>query len=172
MSAFEFERGAGESRAVWRVTAMAHWACTIKRALAVVIVIAVLAALAACGQQAQPPEVIRPVRTLVAGYGATDAANVYPGEVKPRIESRLGFRVGGKIFERLVGNIQDDRFPVIRQQLDLDLLGLRVDRHHALGDEIEAILLLAALGTDLNQFDRSFICHDMHPLLIIDEVNN
>ena len=82
---------------------MAHWACTIKRALAVVIVIGVLAALAACKPQAQAPEVIRPVRTQVVALGSADAAATYPGEVRPRIESRLGFRVGGKLIERQIG---------------------------------------------------------------------
>ena len=143
MSAFEFERGAGESRAVWRVTAMAHWACTIKRALAVVIVIAVLAALAACGQQAQPPEVIRPVRTLVAGYGATDAANVYPGEVKPRIESRLGFRVGGKLIDRRVDVGQTVKAGEVLARLDAQDLALAQTAARAQLDAARTDLALA-----------------------------
>ncbi len=122
---------------------MAHWACTIKRALAVVIVIAVLAALAACGQQAQPPEVIRPVRTLVAGYGATDAANVYPGEVKPRIESRLGFRVGGKLIDRRVDVGQTVKAGEVLARLDAQDLALAQTAARAQLDAARTDLALA-----------------------------
>lgn len=64
-----------------------------------------LLALAACGEKPQPaaaPEAPRLVRTLVVGTAATAGAVRYSGEVRARHETTLGFRVGGKLVERLV----------------------------------------------------------------------
>ncbi|MEI7444478.1 MAG: efflux RND transporter periplasmic adaptor subunit [Burkholderiales bacterium] len=47
----------------------------------------------------EPP---RPVRTMVVQPQSTAVAIQLPGEVRPRIESRLGFRVGGKLSQRTV----------------------------------------------------------------------
>lgn len=60
------------------------------------------ALLAACSKDAPPPEDVRPVRvvTLAAGSGGERLA--LSGDVRPRYESQLGFRVGGKIVERKV----------------------------------------------------------------------
>ncbi len=64
-----------------------------------------LSGLAACGREAAPAEVVeppRPVRTIVVQSAAADAAWSLAGEVKPRIEVRYGFRVGGRVLERRV----------------------------------------------------------------------
>jgi len=58
--------------------------------------------LAACGKQAEPAKVERPASTIVVGAEASDSGNVYSGEVHARYETVLGFRIGGKIVERLV----------------------------------------------------------------------
>jgi RND family efflux transporter MFP subunit len=59
--------------------------------------------LVACSRNtAVEQEDIRPVRTLVVGPSEVDTASTWAAEIKPRVESRLGFRVGGKIVERLV----------------------------------------------------------------------
>src|SRR5690606_7373643 len=60
--------------------------------------------LAGCNGQAAPPppEAVRPVRTLVVEERAISHALSLPAEVRPRIEVRYGFRVGGKIAERKV----------------------------------------------------------------------
>ncbi len=47
-------------------------------------------------------EVVRPVRTEVLTLRQIDLIGVFPGEVRPRIESQLAFQVGGKLVERLV----------------------------------------------------------------------
>ncbi len=66
------------------------------------ILLAVLA-LAACDREPpQRPEAIRPVRVVVVEAQASHRLLSYPGEVRPRIESRYGFRVGGKLSQRLV----------------------------------------------------------------------
>ncbi|MDB5797604.1 MAG: efflux transporter periplasmic adaptor subunit [Paucimonas sp.] len=58
--------------------------------------------LAACGKPAEKVEDVRPVRAIVLAPQATTVLAEYPGEVRPRIESRLGFRVPGKITLRKV----------------------------------------------------------------------
>jgi RND family efflux transporter MFP subunit len=58
--------------------------------------------LAACSKDAPPPEDVRPVRALTLAAGAVQASAEFSGDVRPRYESRLGFRVGGKISARKV----------------------------------------------------------------------
>ena len=58
--------------------------------------------LAACSRPEAAPEPIRAVKVLTVGASDASSRLEYAGEVRPRIESRLGFRVGGKITRRLV----------------------------------------------------------------------
>ena len=58
--------------------------------------------LAACSKPAPAPEPIRAVRVLTVGMDAIAAGYEYSAEVRPRIESSLGFRVAGKITKRSV----------------------------------------------------------------------
>jgi RND family efflux transporter MFP subunit len=61
------------------------------------------ALLAACNKEAaQPANVERPALTMVVGAQAADSGSVYSGEVRARYETVLGFRIGGKLVERLV----------------------------------------------------------------------
>lgn len=69
-------------------------------ALALALMLA--GSLAACSKPAPKVEEIRPVRVLRTAAQPVDAVAEFPGEVRPRIESRLGFRVGGKIIARKV----------------------------------------------------------------------
>jgi len=62
-----------------------------------------IAALLACGKAEAPEaEAVRPVRTWVVQPQQVDAVGAFPGEVRPQVESPLGFRVAGKLIERLV----------------------------------------------------------------------
>ena len=56
----------------------------------------------ACSKEEPKPEAVRPVRVAVLAEGAAGASADFSGEVRPRIESRLGFRVAGKITAREV----------------------------------------------------------------------
>jgi membrane fusion protein, multidrug efflux system len=58
--------------------------------------------LAACGAPPPPKEAVRPVQLTQVTIGAADNASVFAGEVKPRHEADLGFRIGGKIVARSV----------------------------------------------------------------------
>jgi RND family efflux transporter MFP subunit len=65
--------------------------------------ISILAAtLAACSKPAEKVEDIRPVRAIKLASSDIDVNAEFSGEVRPRVESRLGFRVGGKIVSRKV----------------------------------------------------------------------
>ena len=64
---------------------------------------ATLAVLGACTEAAPPkPEDVRTVRVLTVGAMEASRRAEYAGEVRARHETRLAFRVGGKIVERLV----------------------------------------------------------------------
>ncbi|MES2069556.1 MAG: efflux RND transporter periplasmic adaptor subunit [Pseudomonadota bacterium] len=58
--------------------------------------------LSACSKPAEKTEDIRPVRAIKLAAGNVDVATEFSGEVRARVESRLGFRVGGKIVARKV----------------------------------------------------------------------
>jgi multidrug efflux system membrane fusion protein len=62
-------------------------------------------ALVACAPKDEPIAKVdppRPVRTMVVQPAAAAQTVQLPGEVRPRVESRLGFRVGGKLASRSV----------------------------------------------------------------------
>jgi membrane fusion protein, multidrug efflux system len=58
--------------------------------------------LAACGKKQEATEPVRAVRTMTIGQLAGATTREYAAEVHARIESRLAFRVGGKITKRPV----------------------------------------------------------------------
>ena len=61
-----------------------------------------LVLLAACSKPVEKTDDIRPVRAMKLVAADADATAEFSGDVRPRIESRLGFRVGGKIVARKV----------------------------------------------------------------------
>ena len=66
----------------------------------------VLPLLMACGEKTPPAEKIdtgpKLVKAMKVGAGGTAQEEVYSGDVRARIETQLGFRVGGKLVERMV----------------------------------------------------------------------
>jgi len=62
----------------------------------------VLATLSACSREEAPPEPVRAVKIITVGAQGLQTDAVYAGEVRARVESRLGFRVGGKLTHRAV----------------------------------------------------------------------
>ncbi len=58
--------------------------------------------LAGCSKPVEKTEDIRPVRAIVLAADKVDVIAEFPGEVRARVESRLAFRVGGKIVARKV----------------------------------------------------------------------
>ena len=72
--------------------------------LAPPLLLAVLfsALMAGCSKQAAAPEPERAVRTQLVSTGTASASHEYAAEVKARVESRLSFRVSGKLLSRAV----------------------------------------------------------------------
>ena len=58
------------------------------------------AALAGCGKPDSTPESVRPVQLVQVTLGAMAETAGFAGEVKPRHETDLAFRIGGKIAAR------------------------------------------------------------------------
>ncbi|HYW58078.1 MAG TPA: efflux RND transporter periplasmic adaptor subunit [Polaromonas sp.] len=56
--------------------------------------------LAACSKSAPPEEPVRAVKVMTVGVDSFNTGHEFAGEVKARVESRVGFRVGGKIIKR------------------------------------------------------------------------
>lgn len=69
-------------------------------ALRYLFLVASVASLMACSRPAPPEEPVRAVKLLTVGVGAMQSSLEYAGEVRARVESRLGFRVAGKIVQR------------------------------------------------------------------------
>ena len=61
-----------------------------------------IALLGACGKPAEKAEDVRPVRAILLDPQKISVIAEFPGEVRARVESRLGFRVPGKIVARKV----------------------------------------------------------------------
>lgn len=59
-------------------------------------------ALTGCGGKTADTPAIRPALVFKIGEGAGIDAEVYPGEVRARVEADMAFRIGGKIVSRLV----------------------------------------------------------------------
>eukprot|EP01041_Mallomonas_annulata_P037427 gene37427-60725_t len=60
----------------------------------------VLNTLVACSKTEAPKEPLRSVKLLTVSGSALDVAGEYSAEVRARVESRLGFRVAGKLVQR------------------------------------------------------------------------
>jgi membrane fusion protein, multidrug efflux system len=78
-----------------------------RRPLSMVLGLSVLTVLAACSKPEPQPEPIRAVRTQKVSTGSATAQQEYAAEVKARTETRLSFRVGGKLMSRSV-NVGDE----------------------------------------------------------------
>lgn len=115
-------------------------------AYAAPLALAVLALLAGCGKPAPRTEEVRPVRAIVLAAGNGGERIEFSGDVRARYESRLGFRVGGKIVERKVdvGAIVKDGQVLMR----LDPQDLRLAEAQA-----RASLRAAETERDLAQAD-------------------
>ncbi|MEI8155525.1 MAG: efflux RND transporter periplasmic adaptor subunit [Burkholderiales bacterium] len=74
--------------------------------------------LSGCSRPVPSEEPIRAVKVLTVGVEGMRAGGEFAGEVRARVESRLGFRVGGKIVRRQVELGQRVRAGEILAQLD------------------------------------------------------
>lgn len=86
--------------------------------IAVAASVSLLALLAACSKPAPAPEPVRAVKIHTVGASGLTAGYEYSGEVRARVESRLGFRVAGKLVKRQAEVGQRVKAGQILAQLD------------------------------------------------------
>ena len=98
---------------------------------ALIVALAGITALAACSKTETAPDPMRAVRTLTISPQTAGGAYEYAGEVKARTESRLSFRVGGKMLKRLVDLGDTVKAGQVLAQLDPQDLRLGQDAARA-----------------------------------------
>jgi len=113
----------------------------------------------ACSKPAPAPEPLRAVRTVVVEPSSAGGSFEYAGEIRARVESKLSFRVGGKVLERSV-----DPGAVVRpgQVLArLDARDLRLGQDAAIAAVASADVNLQQAQADFNRYrdlrDQGFI---------------
>jgi RND family efflux transporter MFP subunit len=104
---------------------------------------AMLSFVAGCSKPVEEAEEVRPVRAMVLTADNVDVVAEYPGEVRPRVESRLGFRVGGKIAARKVDVGSAVKRGQVLMQLDAQDLQLLQAQSNANLKAAESNLALA-----------------------------
>ncbi len=89
------------------------------------------ALLVGCSRPTPAEEPIRAVKVLTVGAGTLQSALEFSGEIRPRVESRLGFRVGGKLIKRQVELGQRVKAGQVLAQLDAQDYQLAADAAQA-----------------------------------------
>jgi multidrug efflux system membrane fusion protein len=89
-----------------------------KRQRSIALAVSLLILLAGCSKPAEKTEDARPVRVMLVSADSADVNAEFAGEVRARVESRLGFRVGGKITARKVDVGTTVRRGQVLMQLD------------------------------------------------------
>ena len=110
------------------------------------LLVAGVALLAACTKPEVAPDPVRAVRTLTVVAQSAGGTVEYAGEVRSRTESRLGFRVGGKIVRRNAELGSTVKAGQVLAQLDAQDLRLGQD-------SARAALLAAQANHELAQAD-------------------
>lgn len=87
--------------------------------------------LVGCSRPAPPPEPVRAVKLVTAVPAGAGEAPVFAGDVRAQVESRLGFRVGGKILKRQAEVGQRVAAGQVLAQLDPQDLRLAADAARA-----------------------------------------
>ena len=112
----------------------------------VLILAAITTLLVACSKPAPPEEPVRAVKVMTVGVNAFSSGYEFAGEVKAQVESRLGFRVGGKIIKRQAELGQRVNVGQILAQLD-------PQDYKLAADAARAQLQVAATNRDLAAAD-------------------
>jgi RND family efflux transporter MFP subunit len=127
---------------------------TLKSSLAVSATVFVMLALSACSPKQAAPEPIRAVKLMTVGASDLNVQGEYAAEVRARVETRLGFRVGGKVLVRQVeagqrvqagqvlAEIDPQDYALAAQAAQAQVVGARSQRDLAAADfkRYEALL--------------------------------
>jgi membrane fusion protein, multidrug efflux system len=95
------------------------------------VFVAVALMVSGCGKPAQAPEPLRSVKLVTVSASPYGTSLEYAAEVRPQVESRIGFRVGGKVLRRYVEVGQQVRAGQLLAELDPQDLRLAVDAARA-----------------------------------------
>ena len=95
------------------------------------LILSLVTLLAACSRPEPAAEPVRSVKVLTVAESRMGTKNEYSGEVRARIESRLGFRVGGKIIRRQAELGQRVQVGQVLAQLDPQDFKLAADAGRA-----------------------------------------
>lgn len=82
------------------------------------LLLPVVVLLVACSPAAPPADTARPVRVMTVAPASGAAVAEFAGEVRPRIETRAGFQVAGRITQRRVEIGQNVKAGEVLAQLD------------------------------------------------------
>ena len=119
----------------------------------------VLPLFVACSQPAPVEEPVRAVRTLTVQGGSSSLQHEYAAEIRPRTESRLSFRVGGKLVRRLVN--QGDMVKAGQVLAQIDGSDLKLGQDVARAAVSTASAQLALSETEFKRYkelrDQGFI---------------
>lgn len=91
----------------WHITEEKRISSAFRRQSSAALMVVAALALAGCKEEPKTEQVIRPVKAIVVAAHSGEISRNFSGDLRPRVESTLGFRVPGKIVERLV-NIGDE----------------------------------------------------------------
>lgn len=114
------------------------------RLTASTVALAAALALGACSQAKETVEPIRAVRTLTVSLSTAGGSHEFAAEVRARTESRLGFRVPGKMTQRLAEVGQHVSQGQALAQLDATDLRLGMDAAQAAVQSAQASFELAS----------------------------
>ncbi|MEJ8835789.1 efflux RND transporter periplasmic adaptor subunit [Ramlibacter sp. AN1133] len=89
------------------------------------------AAVAGCSRPQAAPEPLRSVKVFTVSASGPTLQQEFAGEVRPRVEARLGFRVGGKIVRRQAEAGQHVKAGALLAQLDPQDFRLAADAARA-----------------------------------------
>ena len=95
------------------------------------LILAAALALTACSKYEAPQEPVRSVKLLTVSGGSLQSGHEFAAEVRPRVESRLGFRVAGKMIRRQAELGQRVKAGQVLAQLDPRDLRLAADAARA-----------------------------------------
>jgi membrane fusion protein, multidrug efflux system len=110
------------------------------------LLLLLLLLLGACSKPVPTEEPVRAVKVVTVGLQGVQSGAEFAGEVRARVESRLGFRVGGKIIQRPVDAGQRVKAGQVLAQLDAQDFRLAADA-------AKAQVAAAATNRDLAQAD-------------------
>jgi len=112
------------------------------------------AALLGCSRQQPAAEPVRAVRVITVASDSAGMSHEYAAEIRARTESRLGFRVGGKITERLVDVGDMVKAGQVLMRLDPQDAALNLAAYSAQADSAES--RLAKDSADLTRAEELF----------------